>query len=421
MAEKKSLFIVIEGLDGSGKTSVSRQLANTLDYSNKGNVKLTFEPHDPSCGGLFIRQILMKKYRDFTPSLLPLAFAANRLDHCDREIRPWINNKDNHVLICDRYYLSSLVYQSSADFPFEKVMLYNEFVVKPDIIFFINVDNKVCYERMKVRNQPKELFEVNLSESRKKYFQAIDYLRTNHNENIIEIDGSGTISEVVEKLQEEIYKVAPHLIPPQPIIHDSLLNPHTFTLNGGINYTILDFLNSLESYVNYNDVKIYDNKAENNLIQSINSQLNRLDFDGLGSLFLDYIREIGYNVGTKSAWSHIDCYELEFQMPANITQRGIALLINETQRYDVIMQIMPELNEMSDFMLVFSPGPSEVVTTYYERSRIQYRNRKNDLAISISPSTQLITVADIAKKIIDIALKKPDIKPDNVKIEVIEN
>jgi len=47
--EKDSLFIAIEGLDGSGKTSVARQLANVLDYELRGGrVKLTFEPHDPS-------------------------------------------------------------------------------------------------------------------------------------------------------------------------------------------------------------------------------------------------------------------------------------------------------------------------------------------------------------------------------------
>ena len=406
--EKKSLFIVIEGLDGSGKTSVSRHLANVLDYSNRGHVKLTFEPHDPSCAGLFIRQILMKKYRDFTPSLLALAFSANRLDHCDREIVPWLKNSDNHVLICDRYYLSSLVYQSSPDCPFEKVMNYNEFAIKPDIIFFINVDNKVCYERMKIRNQPKELFEVNLSESRKKYIEAIDYLRTTHGENIIEIDGNGTISEVVEKIKEEIYIIAPHLKPLQPVLDTNLLNPHIFTLNGGINFTISDFLTEIEYYSKFltEQKDSLSNREIENFSIEVNNKLDSLDFDNLGSLFLDYIKYLGYSVGSKLAWSHLDCYELEFEMPVNITQKGIALLINQTQRYDVIMQIMPELNEMSDFVIAFSPGPSEVVTKYYERSRIQYKNKNNETAISLSPSTQLITVSDISKKIVEIALKK---------------
>ena len=212
MTNKKSLFIVIEGLDGSGKSSASKELAKALDPQGKGSVKLTYEPNNDMCAGLFIREVLTKKIPHDAPSVLPLAYATNRLDHCHRLIRPWLEG-EGHIVISDRYYLSSLVYQSSPEFPFEKVMFYNEFAIKPDVIFFINVDSHVCYERMKIRNQPEELFEANLDESRQKYFDAIEFLRTRRDENIIEIDGSGTISEVAEKIQAEIYKIAPYLDP----------------------------------------------------------------------------------------------------------------------------------------------------------------------------------------------------------------
>ena len=212
MSNNKSLFIVVEGLDGSGKSSASKALARLLDPLSKGIVKLTYEPNDASCSGLQIRQILKKQIPDFKPSILPLAYATNRLDHCNTIVKPWLE-KDGHIVICDRYYLSSLVYQSRPDFPYKKVMMYNEYAVKPDVIFFINVDTKVCYERMKIRNQPEELFEANLDESRQKYFEAIDFLRKTHDENIIEIDGSGTIEEVADKIQKEIYKLASYLDP----------------------------------------------------------------------------------------------------------------------------------------------------------------------------------------------------------------
>jgi dTMP kinase len=212
MTENKSLFIVIEGLDGSGKSSASKELAKVLDPKGKGIVKLTYEPNNDMCGGLFIREVLTKKIPHDAPSVLPLAYATNRLDHCHRLIRPWLEG-DGHIVISDRYYLSSLVYQSRPDFPFEKIMLYNEYAIKPDVIFFINVDSHVCYERMKTRNQPEELFEANLDESRRTYLDAIDFLRKTHDENIIEIDGSGTISEVAAKIQAVIYKMAPYLDP----------------------------------------------------------------------------------------------------------------------------------------------------------------------------------------------------------------
>jgi dTMP kinase len=206
-----SLFVVIEGLDGSGKTSASKVLVEMLNASNPESVKLTYEPHNPSCAGAFIRQILTKEITQFDPHFLPLAFATNRLDHCHRVIKPWLAAADNHIVICDRYYLSSLVYQSDDHYSFDDIMKLNEFAKKPDIIFFFNVDNKTCYERMQIRNQAPELFETNLTETRGKYFKAIQYLRETRDENIVEIDGSGTIEEVANKLRDEIYAFAPHL------------------------------------------------------------------------------------------------------------------------------------------------------------------------------------------------------------------
>ena len=57
---------------------------------------------------------------------------------------------------------------------------------------------------MKIRNQPEELFEANLDESRQKYFAAMAFLRKTHDENIIEIDGSGTIVEVAQAIHTKI-------------------------------------------------------------------------------------------------------------------------------------------------------------------------------------------------------------------------
>lgn len=215
ISEKKSLFIAIEGLDGSGKSSAARQLTEMLNESNNGAVLLTYEPHDPSCAGVFIRQVLTKEIQTFTPRVLALAFAANRLDHCDREIIPWLEGGEGRMVISDRYYLSSLVYQSSEDFPYASVLALNEKAKKPDIIFFINVSDEICYERMKIRNQPEELFEKNLSDSRRKFHEAISFLRTHNNDNIVEIDGSGSISEVTNAILQKIYAFAPEWMPKQ--------------------------------------------------------------------------------------------------------------------------------------------------------------------------------------------------------------
>ena len=196
------MFIVIEGLDGSGKTTASKLLEKKLKKRFK--VKRTYEPHNDSCGGDYIRAVLTKKIKQFSHRTLALAFAANRLDHRDRVINPWLERKGERAIICDRYYLSSLVYQSQEDFGFKEVLRLNEKARMPDVIFFLNVSNEVCYERMKKRNETKELFEANLEEYRQKFLRAIRFLQKKNKNHIVEIDASGTPEETVAQMLKHI-------------------------------------------------------------------------------------------------------------------------------------------------------------------------------------------------------------------------
>jgi dTMP kinase len=195
-----SLFIVIEGLDGSGKTTATRHLGELLEERLPGKILRTFEPNDDSCAGEYIRQVLRKEITTFNPRTLALAFAANRLDHCDRLISPWLDGEAGRIVICDRYYLSSLVYQSSEGFLFSNVMQLNELARKPDLIFFLNVSNEVCRERLDRRNQPLELFEENLTQTRQKYRDAIAFLKKHRQEEVIEIQGGDTPDETVSRI-----------------------------------------------------------------------------------------------------------------------------------------------------------------------------------------------------------------------------
>ncbi|MFT5766174.1 MAG: dTMP kinase, partial [Saprospiraceae bacterium] len=289
---KDSMFIVIEGLDGSGKTSVSRQLAYFLQLAFDKKVKLTFEPHDPSCGGLFIRQVLEKKISDFSHETLALAFAANRMDHCDREINSWLN-EEGSIVICDRYYLSSLVYQSNEKFPLEEVMDINSHARKPDLIFFLDVSNEVCYERMNIRNKPRELFEENLSATRNKYYKAISFLRETKKETIVNIDASGTIEEVLKEMVASIVKHKPawqnELLSLFKSFH--LIQPHVFDLNGHLPTKVSDSLAALSNIV-LQDKDSFDIKNTTEKASFVRSGIDKVfdnyDFTNLGSIFLDY-------------------------------------------------------------------------------------------------------------------------------------
>lgn len=396
--QQSSLFIAIEGLDGSGKTTIARQLAYFMQSVFNENVKLTFEPHDPSCGGLFIRQVLEKKIRDFSHETLMLAFAANRLDHCDREINEWLSTNDDAIIICDRYYLSSLVYQSNEDFSFEHVMDLNSGARKPDLTIFMNVSNEVCYQRMKIRNKPKELFEQNLSQTREKYLKAIDFLKDARNENIILIDASGNMNDVLHKTVKTISKFSDEKRAKQlsQIESYDIPSPKVFTLEQQGAEALEQLVLKVKS--SYKDKYQSEDKTDRLLNKVVREKFDDLSLNDKGALFLDYLRMLGYVLATKYPWTHLDAYELEFTLPGGMLQRGTALLVNENQRYDVILESVSNLQKMSDFMFVFSPGPAELVTKYYEREIIQSQDKSE----SLFPSTQLITES----KLIEVVFNK---------------
>lgn len=206
---KNSLFVVIEGLDGSGKSTAAKLVSQKL--SEKVKTIHTFEPNDSLCAGEYLRQVLRKEIGQYSLRILALGFAANRLDHCVRVINPFLTENEPGIVICDRYYLSSLVYQSEEEFPMEAVMQLNEKTRKPDLILFLNVSEKVCYERLKNRNEPEELFEKNFAKTKGKYEKAIQFLREKRQENIVEINGNGTLEQVTDSMLTEIIKVAPFI------------------------------------------------------------------------------------------------------------------------------------------------------------------------------------------------------------------
>ena len=108
----ENFFIVIEGLDGAGKTSVARELhADVLRQTRGDDVLLTQEPHDDCLAGEDIRAALAGTLQ-IGPAALALAFALNRLSHVERVVDPFLRSA-GRVVITDRYLLSSLVYQSA--------------------------------------------------------------------------------------------------------------------------------------------------------------------------------------------------------------------------------------------------------------------------------------------------------------------
>ncbi len=389
---KDSFFLVIEGLDGSGKTSIGRHLAEFCELHLNKKVRLTYEPHDPSAGGLFIRQILEKKITNFTPETLMVAFAANRLDHCNRQINPWLAASTDHMIICDRNYLSSLVYQTNDDFSKEHVMNLNQNARKPDLTIFMNVSNEVCYARMKHRNKPQELFETGLSNTRKKYLAAIDFLKSNRAEKIVTVDANGTMDEVLR----DVITVLKNNTAQFADIENSLIENYKIPTRTefGIGDTQTITLQSL-----LNQATQSESTDKQVLLQN---RFDQLENASKGILFFDYLKTLGYQFIEKFSTTNHPVYKLTYNLPSELKQKGILVVMEEFQQSNMILEVVSNLSEMTDFMIVFAMGKSGSMTPFYERDKIQYNNGHT----ALFPSAQIFTEQQLLNSILALIESK---------------
>lgn len=140
-------FIVIEGPDGSGKTSVVEGLCQLLETAGESVVKVR-EPGTTAAGEK-IREILKDGSIKLNDRAELLLFEAARADLSDKLIQ--MINKGN-VVISDRFALSTEVYQGYAkNLPMDKIKQFNEFAcdsLKPTCTYMLCADMKVCIERM---------------------------------------------------------------------------------------------------------------------------------------------------------------------------------------------------------------------------------------------------------------------------------
>jgi len=106
--ESGGIFITFEGGEGCGKSTQVKLLS---DHLQKMGVKfiVTREPGGTE-NAEQIRQILLGKERELTPLTEFLLISAARADHWAKKIKPALDQ--GYIVICDRFYDSSLVYQS---------------------------------------------------------------------------------------------------------------------------------------------------------------------------------------------------------------------------------------------------------------------------------------------------------------------
>jgi len=141
----KGVFICIEGLDASGKTTHAHRLVRNLRRKGFDALYTT----EPSLGeiGRFIRTHVLQRKRRVPSVVEALLFAVDRVDHVEKEIKPALD--EEKVVVSDRYVYSSLAYQGAAGLDLEWIEEINKLALPPNLAIYIDVPPEVVVKRMR--------------------------------------------------------------------------------------------------------------------------------------------------------------------------------------------------------------------------------------------------------------------------------
>lgn len=202
----KGRFIAFEGIDGSGKSTQIKLLAETMKKKGIG-CYTTMEPTDSPIGSL-IHQIMTGRMKTDNKVIAAL-FAADRLDHLLNDVNGIKSKIDEGItVISDRYYFSSYAYHS-VDMPMDWVIKTNEQscqILKPTVNIFLDIDPDTAIERITKNRSHMELFEKKsrLVEVRKNYFEAFEKLK--EDETIIIVDGNKSEQEIADDIWGQVQR-----------------------------------------------------------------------------------------------------------------------------------------------------------------------------------------------------------------------
>ncbi|MGL4949594.1 MAG: dTMP kinase [Anaeroplasmataceae bacterium] len=207
--------IVIEGIDGCGKSTIIEKLKEDKRIKEAGTVEFTKSPFDSDIVPV-IRKLLStdeksyKKYidHDERQRILLNLFVTDIFLHSSY-IRDIIANT-NATVISDRYFVSTLAYQSENPVEFIYRSHFRE-TSTPGHIIYLNLSPEVSLERIDNRGDKKEIYEniEKLTTTKRRYDEALDLIKSvnGDNVNIVRIDAEKSEDEVYENVVTTVLEI----------------------------------------------------------------------------------------------------------------------------------------------------------------------------------------------------------------------
>lgn len=170
----KGKLIVIEGIDGSGKSTCAKNLAEKLNSINIKTI-YTFEPTHSHYGAK-LRDGMLSEDLDAEEELL--LFVKDRKEHIEYMIKPAL--EEGYFIILDRYFYSSIAYQGAKGIDINRIInMHKDFIIKPDIVFIFHLPIDIALNRIISKRGIADRFE------NETYLKKVDKIFHSFNEPFI--------------------------------------------------------------------------------------------------------------------------------------------------------------------------------------------------------------------------------------------
>jgi dTMP kinase len=200
MNESKGKFVVIEGLDLSGKSTQVKLLAKALQERGV-DVLSTREHTRDGLVGQLIEKVVNRQGK-LPPIALQLLFVADRLDHLEKVVWPAI--KMGKVVICDRYYWSTVAYGSFAADRNWLVEIH-KYCLEPDLTIYLDIDPQKAIQRLSIRGEKATIFEK--QDKMRKQADTYYWLLANNQAKSVRVTADqapeAVLSDIIEALENK--------------------------------------------------------------------------------------------------------------------------------------------------------------------------------------------------------------------------
>lgn len=192
-------FIVLDGVNGAGKSTAQESISSWLRSQHKSTV-LTREPGATSLGKSIRSLVLEKRDEPISHMSELMLFGADRAEHVNKVILPALARSE--WVICDRYFYSSIAFQGHGrGLPLDKINQVNALAtggVLPDIVLLFDLDPVVGLARAKGRGDiAKDSFEAEELAFHKRVREGFLKIAQERQEPFALIDASASPAEVL--------------------------------------------------------------------------------------------------------------------------------------------------------------------------------------------------------------------------------